>query len=271
MKSLQMDSSNFSLSGSQAHAYSSTFQKAGSPNSTIIFRIAQELSSLTTSLPLDFSSSIFLRSDDEKATLLRAIITGPEDTPYTGGCYQFDIYFPAKYPHSPPLVNFRTTGGGIVRFNPNLYQCGKVCLSLLGTWEGAQGEQWNETSTLLQVLISIQSLILCSEPYYNEPGYERMYGTPQGDSESLKYSEEVFKNNLRHAIIGQLQNPPEGFEQVIKAHFFLKRHILIKELEQMLEKYKGKESKKAFAEVKRELMKLEQPPGLKESYKSANS
>ncbi len=48
-------------------------------------------------------------------------------------------------------VNFRTTGGGIVRFNPNLYQCGKVCLSLLGTWEGAQGEQWNETSTLLQV------------------------------------------------------------------------------------------------------------------------
>ena len=41
-----------------------------------------------------------------------------------------------------------------------------------------------------------------------------MYGTSQGDSESLKYSEEVFKNNLRHAIIGQLQNPPEGFEQV---------------------------------------------------------
>ena len=78
-------------------------------------------------------------------------ICRPEDTPYTGGCYQFDIYFPPKYPQSPPQVNFRTTGGGIVRFNPNLYQCGKVCLSLLGTWEGAQGEQWNETSTLLQV------------------------------------------------------------------------------------------------------------------------
>ena len=26
-----------------------------------------------------------------------------------------------------------------------------MCLSLLGTWEGAQGEQWNETSTVLQV------------------------------------------------------------------------------------------------------------------------
>ena len=49
------------------------------------------------------------------------------------------------------MVNFRTTGNGVVRFNPNLYHCGKVCLSLLGTWEGAQGEQWNETSTILQV------------------------------------------------------------------------------------------------------------------------
>jgi hypothetical protein len=33
------------------------------------------------------------------------------------------------------------------------------------------------------------------------------------------------------------------------------------ELEQLLEKYKSKETKKQFAEVKRELMKLEQPPG----------
>ena len=31
------------------------------------------------------------------------------------------------------------------------------------------------------MLISIQSLILCPEPYYNEPGFERSYGTTQGD------------------------------------------------------------------------------------------
>ena len=31
-----------------------------------------------------------------------------------------------------------------------------------------------------KVLISIQSLILCPEPYYNEPGFERSYGTTQG-------------------------------------------------------------------------------------------
>ena len=33
-------------------------------------------------------------------------------------------------------------GSGTVRFNPNLYQNGKVCLSLLGTWSGGVDEQW---------------------------------------------------------------------------------------------------------------------------------
>ena len=177
MRGLQFDSGDISVSGPQAHFFQATFAKGGTPSSQMIFRIAQELSSLSDSLPLDFSSAIFVRSDDDRATLLRACITGlvttdyiflarltfykivpiancrfrPEDTPYTGGVYQFDIYFPTKYPHAAPLVNFRTTGNGVVRFNPNLYHCGKVCLSLLGTWEGAQGEQWNETSTILQV------------------------------------------------------------------------------------------------------------------------
>ena len=46
-------------------------------------------------------------------------------------------------------VQFLTTGAGRVRFNPNLYNCGKVCLSLLGTWSGPS---WDPgTSTLLQV------------------------------------------------------------------------------------------------------------------------
>jgi ubiquitin-protein ligase len=37
-------------------------------------------------------------------------------------------------------------------------QCGKVCLSLLGTWSGPGWDP--KRSTLLQVLVSIQSLIM---------------------------------------------------------------------------------------------------------------
>lgn len=70
-------------------------------------------------------------------------------------------------PHPPWCqVLLKTTGSGRVRFNPNLYNCGKVCLSLLGTW---QGPGWDPIrSTLLQVLVSIQSLIMVDDPYFNE-------------------------------------------------------------------------------------------------------
>jgi hypothetical protein len=58
-------------------------------------------------------------------------------------------YTTQDYPQKPPKVQFLTTGGGTVRFNPNLYESGRVCLSLLGTWDGPS---WDPgTSTLLQV------------------------------------------------------------------------------------------------------------------------
>ncbi|XP_033096712.1 probable ubiquitin-conjugating enzyme protein 17, partial [Anneissia japonica] len=119
---------------------------------------------------------------------MRALITGPEGTPYSGGCFLFDIYFPPSYPKGPPMVSILTTGAGTVRFNPNLYSSGRVCLSLLGTWEGFSGEQWNETSTILQILVSIQSLILVSDPFFNEPGTEREIGTIQGDRHGKEYN-----------------------------------------------------------------------------------
>lgn len=39
-----------------------------------------------------------------------------------------------------------------LRVNPNLYDTGYVCLSLLNTWDGRPEESWRPaTSTLLQV------------------------------------------------------------------------------------------------------------------------
>jgi len=116
------------------------------------------------------------------------MIIGPEGTPYENGCFIFDIFLPLEYNMVSPQVMSMTTNGGKYRYNPNLYANGvsdhphvststeekgradqkKVCLSLLGTW---QGPGWIAgQSTLLQVLISIQSLIFCEEPYLNEPG-----------------------------------------------------------------------------------------------------
>ena len=56
---------------------------------------------------------------------------GPEDTPYFGGCFVFDIYCPPEYPAVPPLMTLETTGAGRARYNPNLYADGKVTFLLL--------------------------------------------------------------------------------------------------------------------------------------------
>jgi hypothetical protein len=70
----------------------------------------------------------------------------------------------------------------------------------LGTW---QGPGWiPKESTLLQVLISIQSLILgTSNPYFNEPGWQRSEGTPQGKVQSDKYNQNIRKQTFRVAIL----------------------------------------------------------------------
>ena len=135
--------------------------------------------------------------------LLRVLILGPETSPYGNGCFFFDISLGSSYPHKPPRVKYLTTGGGKYRFNPNLYQDGKVCLSLLGTWSGP-GWQPGE-STLLQVLVSIQSLILVDDPYFNEPGYQKSEGTQQGTTASQLYNANIRRYTMDAAILPHFQ------------------------------------------------------------------
>ncbi|CAN0157010.1 unnamed protein product [Ectocarpus sp. 12 AP-2014] len=158
---------------------------------------------------------------------MQVMISGPDDTPYSGGLFAFDIFFPHNYPQTPPKVKLMTTGGGTHRFNPNLYADGKVCLSLLGTWDGDRGESWNaQTSTLLQVLVSIQSLIFVPQPFFNEPGYERQLGTELGKTQSWDYNAKQREGTLKLAMLQMLQMPPAGFESVVRGHFYLRRKYL---------------------------------------------
>ncbi|KAG5448100.1 hypothetical protein CSKR_111612, partial [Clonorchis sinensis] len=195
-------------------------------------RLAQEIITLSTGLPLSEESSVFVRADENHVCMLKTLITGPPDTPYENGCFVFDICIPAQYPSSPPLFCLLTTGKNTVRFNPNLYADGHVCLSILNTWQGRPEERWDpKTSNLLQVLVSIQSLIFVSEPYFNEPGYECNYGTPLGQRESQRYNLNIRAATLRWAMLDQLCNPPAGFEEVVYNHFKLKRETILVQLE----------------------------------------
>jgi len=196
--------------------------------------IAKELAVLTTNLPIAWDSSIFLRVDESRVDIIKALIVGPAGTPYQNGCYLFDIFLGPSYNQTPPSVKYMTTNGGKYRFNPNLYADGKVCLSLLGTW---QGPGWIAgKSTLLQVLISIQSMILCEEPYLNEPGWAGDAGTPQ----SKAYSANVRRMVVNTAMLGNLKNPPEPFADVIRTHFRLKARSICAQLDEWLAQDDGK-------------------------------
>ena len=204
-----------------------------------VLRLVGEFANLQNSLPIEFTNSIFVRVDKDNMDYMKAIIFGSEGTPYSSGAFLFDIHFGNNYPNSPPSVAITSTGNGSVRFNPNLYSTGKVCLSLLGTWSGSQGENWDpKISTVYQVLLSIQSIIMSDLVYFNEPGHEDQLGTPEGNQLNEGYSNIVRYNNIRVCMIDMIKKPPKGFEEVIKIHFYLKKEKILKEVDTWIEKAK---------------------------------
>ncbi|CAK9813280.1 Baculoviral IAP repeat-containing protein 6 [Anthophora quadrimaculata] len=242
MKNLQFDTYEMITENPEAgggykfavsYHFESSMRAAGErSHPTRVKRLAQEAVTLSTALPLSYSSSVFVRCDADRLDVMKVLITGPADTPYANGCFEFDVYFPPDYPNSPMLINLETTGRHTVRFNPNLYNDGKVCLSVLNTWHGRPEEKWNaHTSSFLQVLVSIQSLILVSEPYFNEPGYERSRGTTNGAQSSQEYNANICQATAKWAMLDQIRNPCPCFKEIIHTHFWIKRHEIVAQLE----------------------------------------
>ena len=158
---------------------------------------------------------IYVKFNENNIYNAQALIIGPRDTPYEKGFYFFDINFPDDYPMEPPKVKFCTLDPKI-RFNPNLYTCGKVCLSIINTWNGPG---WTSCLTLKTVLLSIQSL-LNEIPIRNEPGFEK----EQIDGDTcVRYNRIIEYYNLKVAVLKMIENPSHLFESFsdIMAKYFM--------------------------------------------------
>ncbi|THY49208.1 UBC-like protein [Aureobasidium pullulans] len=149
--------------------------------------------------PIFVPLAVAHREDDVRT--VRCLIVGPSDTPYEFGFFEFKAKFGDAYPVQPPSVRCLTTNGGRCRFNPNIYATGKVCLSILGTWRGEEGEQWSTAQGIESVLISIQSL-MSSNPYENEPGFEHIKVTAK---EAEAYAQKVRHETLRITVLQRLE------------------------------------------------------------------
>ncbi|KAL8732561.1 MAG: hypothetical protein Q9181_003916 [Wetmoreana brouardii] len=183
-------------------------QNVTNSNKGRMARLVTEASEMTTSLP----ENIFVMVDE-------ALIVGPKGTPYEGGLFEndlehrsnkrlrFDIVCGSEYPARSPKVWFLTTGQGKIRFNPNLYDTGKVCLSLLGTWPGSPETQWQPNrSTITSILVSIQSMILWKWPWENEPGHEDAHiKGAHYLNKCLEYNDQIRQWTIRYATIDWLK------------------------------------------------------------------
>ncbi|KAI9825143.1 MAG: hypothetical protein M1819_000601 [Sarea resinae] len=180
--------------------------------STVLMRrIQKEHKILQTSLP----DGIFVRTWDSRIDLLRVLIVGPKKTPYEYAPFLIDFQFGDKFPTSPPDSHFHSWTEGIGRVNPNLYEDGKICLSLLGTWPAdGRNESWSPVrSSMLQILVSIMGLVLVKEPYYNEAGFDVLVGTEGTRATSAQYTEKAYVLS-RGFITFALRHTLESFDDV---------------------------------------------------------
>ncbi|KAL5121547.1 hypothetical protein ACEQ8H_000619 [Pleosporales sp. CAS-2024a] len=188
------------------------FQSSAS-SSAFMRRIAKEHKILSTSLP----PNIFVRTWESRLDLLRVLMVGPNETPYEYAPFVIDFHLSSTYPQTPPQAFFHSWTNGNGPVNPNLYEDGKICLSLLGTWHtDERNESWSPAkSTLLQVLVSIMGLVLVKEPYYNEAGYEIHRSVPETKLNSALYTERAYFR-ARAFITHALSNDVDPFKQELE-------------------------------------------------------
>jgi ubiquitin-protein ligase len=188
-------------------------------------RITNEIKELHDSQNILEQSGIYFNYNEENMNIIYALLIGPENTPYEKGFYFFKFEYPESYPMEPPKTKYCTQGilkyavsnnFFAVRFNPNLYTCGKVCLSMLNTW---QGPGWVPTNTLSNVLVAIQALVLNEEPLQNEPGYENAH-----KKEFEKYNNVLQYANIKISVLEMISKIPKDFEffKTIIEDYFIK-------------------------------------------------
>ncbi|KAL6188462.1 hypothetical protein ACLB2K_039855 [Fragaria x ananassa] len=165
------------VSDHSGHAYAAASNKKQNYDGSVHKTIMKEWRVLENNLP----DSIYVRVYDTRIELLRAVIVGAAGTPYHDALFFFDVI-------------------------------------LLNTWIGKEREKWDPAqSTVFQVLLSIQALVLNEKPYFNEPGT----GSPGGsgvEKRSRAYNEDAYVLTCKTTLYS-LRNPPRNFEEFTAAFF----------------------------------------------------
>uniref|UniRef100_A0A1I8G871 Ubiquitin-conjugating enzyme E2 Z n=1 Tax=Macrostomum lignano TaxID=282301 RepID=A0A1I8G871_9PLAT len=135
--------------------------------------------------------------DEDCAVRAELLLRGGDGTPYAGGFFHFSVRAPPDYPQRPPYVAFRTAShGDRVRFHPNFYERGCVCMSILNTW----GECTWDSSYRLENIIHDMQFRLDDQPLKHEPAPMR-----ECEQSNQHYNDQIAYETLRIAVCQQLE------------------------------------------------------------------
>ena len=219
-------------------------------NKETVRRIATDVKYILKN-PLD-NENIFYKHDMENLLKGYALIIGNKNTPYSHGYYFFQFDFPYNYPYLPPKVTFLTNDGHM-RFNPNLYTNGKVCLSVLNTWKG---EGWTSCQTINSILL-ILGTVLNDKPLLNEPGINNNNPNIENYNLVISYKNiefsiikqidymNLFNDNSPYQTNNKYFNIIHDFKDIIKSTFINNKELIkenIIDLEKKLALYNSNNS-----------------------------
>jgi ubiquitin-protein ligase len=169
-------------------------------------------------------NGIYYSHDETDMMKGYALIIGPNDTPYFSGFYFFKFEFPYDYPFSPPKVTYMTNDG-YTRFNPNLYKCGKVCVSILNTWTG---DKWSSCQTLNSILLTLCSL-LNEAPLENEPGHSKT------SKDFISYQKSIEFSNINFSICDIINKGNKKIPYPFELFYPFMKETFLKNFDKLLE------------------------------------
>lgn len=160
-------------------------------------RLTRELSRLSTDPPPGIAAYTPNPAD---MTIIRAQITGPEDSPFEKGVFLLLVNISGRYPFEPPRCRFVTPV-----FHPNIDSGGRICLDTL---KSPPGGSWSPAVSLPSLLLSIRSLLASPNPDDGlVPEISELY-----KRNPKKWEEEARSRTEKEATVGKLEEVERGLD-----------------------------------------------------------
>ena len=204
-------------------------KKNENPSRPMMKRVQKEVIKVLKSIENGSLRNIQVHFPEDNMYQFYFIAIGPEGTPYSGAFFEFKISLPDIYPIEKPSGTFLTTDSGRVRFNPNLYKNGMICISIFGTWAG---DPWTAVQNIETIIVQLHGL-LSEKPLQNEPSYD----AETGDRE-INYRNVVQYHSIKHALLDNLEKTirPE-FQEYIRDHFVKNYSDYTKRVDQLIKDF----------------------------------